>query len=270
MKTCFIVGCGRSGSTWLNELLTNLPTVSGGAENNFFHKMAAPILRNHREGVELNLYHYGINQWIARDKLVAELSRLWGVVTSSAIKHDTTCLVDQTPHNGLYLNEVVELVPQASFIFLYRDPRYVCRSLVKAGSGWGSYWAPTTYQSATQMWNRRNQAVVDWLQKNDSANVFMISYEELVSDTTQCLSRIVEWMGLSVELVTPPFIEAAVEEASRKKMREKFAKTKATSGEFVGSGKLEDSFMRQQLTDAYISYKTRKVRSLLEELKGEI
>lgn len=258
MKTCFIVGCGRSGSTWLNELLIGVPNVVGGAENNFFHHIAAPGIRSYERGQNLGLYHYGMHNWMSRDEFILRIRNFWEGFSAGAIAKGADIHLDQTPHNGLYMKEIMEVVPNPYFIHLVRNPYDVALSMKKASKSWGKYWAPKTFLGASRMWNIRNRSVLDAVHDLDVApKVTQVRYENLLKDTAGELRTLFNWLGLEV---TNEQLDTVIANASRDSMKSKFSELNKSAATFVGSG---HSDRRGRLPRFYVDYLTRDVRVLL-------
>jgi hypothetical protein len=232
--------------------------IVGGAENNFFHHIAHASICSYEKGVKLDLYHYGMHNWLSREEFISKLQNFWGGFSTVARLQHAKVHLDQTPHNGLYIKDILEVVPSSCFIHLVRDPYMVARSMKKASKGWGQYWAPKTCRGAAHMWNTRNKAVLDAINEfGIESRVVRVSYEKLLSNTSGELKRLTDWLGHEVDGAA---IDRAIANASRESMRSKFQKLNDSAASFVGSGQIAEGNVLQK---AYVYYLTRHVRAEL-------
>jgi len=215
----FIVGCPRSGTTWLQRLVVSHPDICGGPESGFFHQFW-PILSNltwdPEKGRDLWLLAY----W-EKEKLQQRIYDLY-IETFAGFVSREKCHIfcEKSPSHALRIADIHNLLPQAKFIHIIRDSRSTVASLLSANRGWGSNWAPKTAKEAAIQWylhvskaRKQGQFLGD--------NFYMeIHYEDMKHNTEQALKEVYDFVGVdfSVEL-----LKQVAEE-------QKFEKQKATGG----------------------------------------
>jgi hypothetical protein len=196
-----VVGCPRSGTTWLQRLLAGHPRVRTGQESDVFDLYVGPQLRawrrelnpasSGRGGVGLACYFdepsfLGVLGRYTRDLLQPMLGPLGpGEV-----------FVEKTPSHALYIPEILELLPDTRFVHVLRDARDTVASLLGAARSWGRSWAPRRARGAAQMWVSHVRAV------RRAAGAIIppgrlheIRYEDLHTDGPRVLRGVIGWLG---------------------------------------------------------------------------
>jgi Sulfotransferase family len=199
MAPIFIVGCPRSGTTLLRNLLRSHPHLSFPSETHFIPQLYAaygdPV--NEREARRLTKALLRL-RWVRRwncdfdeSKLVArgsyagiidELFQTW------LRKEGKPRWGDKTPQYVLHLRTLAAIFPEARFIHIFRDGRDVARSWLLAPHG------PENWFMAASEWRRLvragRQAGVDL-----PTGMYMeVRYEALLTDLETTLRRICEFV----------------------------------------------------------------------------
>lgn len=127
-KLVFLVGCPRSGTTWLQLLLSASPAIASSVETHLFQNYLRSLfpawytLASARQ--------VGIWDLLTEDeyfKLVREFAS--GILAHVlAAKPAATIILEKTPNHVLYWREILKIFPDAYFIHLIRDPRSVVAS----------------------------------------------------------------------------------------------------------------------------------------------
>jgi len=185
----FLIGCVRSGTTLLRLLLSHHPSICKCEEFDFSieffeHNQSPPILSDFHAYLEnhrgFRLSGYEIDKSLSYPNLMNSFLHQRQV-------EDGRPVVGATVHSNFL--KLVEIWPNAKFIFIRRDPRNVSRSIVQQG------WAGTTWHG-TLAWNK---AETDWnsLKKViPSKQCLEILYEELIEDTTGTLEAVLSHIDL--------------------------------------------------------------------------
>ena len=195
-KLCFLVGCQRSGTTWLQRILQQHPDICGAEESHFF-RLFGPSLRQAQE-------------MIARDRKTGPLvysdlesfeeclRSLWNDIFSRLYADFANCQIhlEKTPDHCLYLAEIIQLFPRARIIILLRDSRACVSSLVNAGRTWGAYWAPKSSKDAAILWHRNMKAVTDWQRTNSNHPCFVVHFEEAIRNPRPTVKNILAFLDL--------------------------------------------------------------------------
>jgi len=199
MAPVFIVGCGRSGTTWLQRLLLEHPQVTGGQESEFFLHFSScltSVQNNDNASRKLGLPVY----WDKLD-LYESIRIIWQQTFVSALeaKPQATLLAEKTPSHAFHMDLILELLPEARFIHIIRDSRSVVSSMNAAKKGWGASWAPSTVKSAAILWWRSVSAAKNSGRRMPSEKYIEVHYEELLEKTNNELSRIYDFLSVKYD-----------------------------------------------------------------------
>ena len=200
----FLVGCPRSGTTWLQKLLASHPRIRSGEESHFFSLYIGPQLRawNDQKTRHFNggMGHAAGPQAYFREEeflaiLQNYLSALLRPITDS-LQADEWFL-EKTPSHALYIPEIKELLPESRFIHLMRDCRDVVASLMTASRTWGASWAPSSAKLAAAMWVQHVGAVRNAAKNLSPAEFCEVRYEDLWNYPLKTLKTLAEWLGIA-------------------------------------------------------------------------
>lgn len=200
----FLVGCPRSGTTWLQKLLASHPRIRSGEESHFFSLYVGPQLRawNDQKTRHFNGgvgHAAGPQAYFHEEEFLAilqnYLSALLKPITDS-LQPDEWFL-EKTPSHALYIPEIKELLPDSRCIHLIRDCRDVVVSLMTASRGWGASWAPSSAKFAAAMWVQHVEAVRT-AAKNLSCEEFCeVRYEDLWNSPLKTLKTLADWLDVA-------------------------------------------------------------------------
>jgi Sulfotransferase family len=193
----FLVGCPRSGTTWLQRLLASHPAVRSGPESDIFSFYVGPSLRAFRADRQRSR-RKGLQCYTSEDEFV-ELQRsfvLRMLRPALANLQDGELFLEKTPRHALYIPEILSCFPAARFIHLIRDPRDTTASLLAASRSWGVDWAPTTAASAGRMWLKYVSAARAASREVSPKMFLQVTYEDLHADTKAELAKCAYFLGL--------------------------------------------------------------------------
>ena len=227
-SVAFIVGCSRSGTTWLQRMLAEHPAVYTGQESHVFEWFIGPMLRkwhrmvavyegydpSRRNGIGLGAY---LTTEEFRDLLRPLIHR--AMEPSGAGRGEV--FLEKTPGHSMFVPEIVDMLPEARFIHLVRDPRDVVASLLRASKSWGQAWAPSSAKEAARQWLRHVSAVQRAKEELGKEQFFEIRYEDLHRAPAEVLSRLVGFLELE-------WAPSAIEESIKTNSPEKIRAGKAT------------------------------------------
>src|SRR5947209_18983848 len=159
-----IVGCPRSGTTWLQRLLAGHPRVCTGQESDVFDIYLGPQLRAWRRELDPSSSGrggVGLACYLDDPTFLSILRRYADNLLDPMLGQlgPDDLFVEKTPSHALYIPEIVELLPRTRFIHVLRDARDTVASLVAAARSWGRGWAPRRVRGAAQMWVQHVRAV---------------------------------------------------------------------------------------------------------------
>lgn len=201
IKPLFLFSLPRSGSTLLQRALNAHPKISTRSEP----WIMLPLLYARRpRGVAAEYNH--VTSAIAISEFAQALPE--GQSQYNRAMHDfalnlyrqqshpdTLYFLDKTPRYSLIAEELVEVFPDAKFVFLWRNPLATAASFTRT---WGkNAWRPQRYRFDFQKGLPRMQKACHMA----GEKAFSIRYEDLVSDYEASMARL--WEYLEIDPVTP-------------------------------------------------------------------
>lgn len=203
LKRLFIVGCPRSGTTWLALLLGYQPGVSVCTHSWLFDgclDYAARWFEDEQSSRRVLEFSAGPRSLDAA-RLTAALDRPQFVALCRAfadgiyqrvacVNTDTRAVVDQTPSHVYSAELIRTLFPDAYFVHVIRDPRSVVCSMQAAD--WGGF--PKTAADGARMWKssiERGRAI-----HRQTDRYLEVRYEALLQDAGAQIDRVLSLAGL--------------------------------------------------------------------------
>jgi hypothetical protein len=218
-----ILSAPRAGSTLLFETLAQAAGVFtiGGESHQLIESIAA--LRPGRGVVNSNR----LARRDATSAIVAELRRRFsgrlrdrdGQAPAPGAR---VRLLEKTPKNALRVPFLLEVFPDAQFIFLHREPRANLSSMMEAwrGKGWITYrqlpgwpgpWSlllPPGYERlrgrpleevVAFQWRVANETILDDLAALGPKRWTTVRYEDLIADPRAAVEGLLEFAGLAMD-----------------------------------------------------------------------
>ncbi|OQA04925.1 MAG: Sulfotransferase domain protein [bacterium ADurb.Bin400] len=208
----FLVGAPRSGTTWLQALLSSFPEVYTGLETHFFEVAASlrKTIWNRQVGVSQywNEEHYHRLLELLFKDLIFQLPKP---------QVQPKYFLEKTPGHCDHAEMILKVFPRAKFIHIIRDGRAVSASMLRVSKSWGRYWAPSTADEAARRWKRNvdnGLAIRDLVQSPD--HYYQIKYEDLRGDTGGELKKMLKWVGIRA---TTKDVERVIAENSLDKFK---------------------------------------------------
>ncbi len=208
MQNLFILGSPRSGTTFLASLLE--PTEYGSPFETQFILKYYNKLNQYADITQLSNLTRLIND-ISSERAIAQwgvsfspitVQRVLGEQFSYAELVDYLCTElmkkkgkkkwgDKTPHYILELNQLINLYPNAKYLYIVRDGRDVALSLLRKS------WGPNNIYKCAEQWDAANNSEQQLLLNTlkGKGQLLYIKYEELTEKTEQECSRIYEFLG---------------------------------------------------------------------------
>jgi hypothetical protein len=195
----FIIGCPRSGTTYLQKLLASHENVHTGWESYVFAWYLGPLIRNWREkdhvaSLSDEVRRKGLGSYL-QEKRFYELARGF-VVSMVGNLPKGHLFVEKTPEHSLWIPEIVELLPESRFINIIRDGRDVVASLLATSRTWGKRWAPRYAFTNATLWVKYVQAIEKARQLVRKENFFDIKYEDLCANPVEKLESLSRFLKL--------------------------------------------------------------------------
>ena len=187
----FIVGCVRSGTTMLRDVLRNHPNLAAPEETHFF-RWAEPfggvpfrqvvsgnrVLKRHREmdGIEESEFQTILDQSVSRADLCRRYMRLYIEKNKPGAKR----WFDKTPQNVYGAAMIAGEMPDAKFIHIVRDPMDVVSSLRI-----GKIVKVQNLVGACSYWNEAAE-IISVIKRAYPERVIEVRYEDFTHEPLLC------------------------------------------------------------------------------------
>lgn len=192
----FIISQPRSGSTYLQNLLSNNAEVNTCSE--------PWILLNFVNQIKPELVDAAFNNKLANSAFQDYLSKYPEIELNTAIKSlllelytpmakGYNFVIDKTPRYWELMDELVELFPKSKFIILKRNPIDVVTSMIKT-------WNIKDLIELNQF--RRDLLLAPkelhaFCEKNkQNENIYTLRYEDLTANTADEVKKLYDWIGI--------------------------------------------------------------------------
>jgi hypothetical protein len=228
----FVVGCGRSGTSWVQDIIATSPQVATTQESHAYDSLYAPLVKagvRRPEGWLKVLQRFdlswreqrwvGLYWWVTRPELVAIMNEVLaqrqlddraaasaavrGVLDRWFVAHrdGAEVLLEKTPGHIAFAAQILEAFPEARVVEVVRDGRDVCVSLEKQALTLS--WPPTRREDQIRLWRRAVQrgqelhADPRW-----AARVRRVRYEDLHADPSGEVAALYEFLELDIDAAT--------------------------------------------------------------------
>lgn len=218
-KKLFIIGCPRSGTTWVQLLLAQHPHVATAPETQIFayyldqlhrqwqHENTGPGREQGRAGLSRLLSEQEF-EGLCRTTAEVVLDKI------AASNPAARVVAEKSPKHALSAAFIRRVFPEAMFLNVIRDPRDTVASLLAAGRSWGGGWAPRNAIEASRLW------VSSVLRAREAASPEVlyreVRYEQLRADPVPELRAIFNWLDIPMDV---EFCEAAVAACDLKQLQ---------------------------------------------------
>jgi hypothetical protein len=198
-KLVFLVGAPRSGTTWLQLLLSRSPSVVTTQETHLFNLFMRSMMVqwNYDRSTGAKI---GLTNLLNEDEFRAILRSVSGFVFAKIAqgKPSATVILEKTPDHVNWWRQILDVWPDAHFIHLIRDPRSVVASLRVASKSWARQVFPPRISPNCERWisdvsnGRQIRLATDNYQE--------VTFEELISDGPEVLMRLLARLGVPSSL----------------------------------------------------------------------
>ena len=188
----FILGMPRSGTTLVERMLAQLPSVTAGGENEAMGFLDAHYQREIAAKRLPSPDGMSPDQWSALARRYFGRTPLSGKGGAGA--GADRFVTDKMPQNFLHVGLILSLFPHAKIIQMRRDPRDVCWSIfTRMFSEAHSY--ACDFESLAQTFSISRRLMNHWASLAPD-RVIDVSYEALVADPRGQGQRITQFCGL--------------------------------------------------------------------------
>lgn len=199
VRPIFLMGVPKSGTTLLQRILASHSKISSASEPWFL----LPAVYAFRESGIFTEYGARSCQ-LSMQELFSELprgrldylkacSRMAQSIYEDLADRDSVFFLDKTPRYHLIIDQLVELFPDAKFIFIWRNPLSLMASTIEHNDGniRGLRFSQIDFL-------RGLPNLVKYAQKHKNS-IHELSYEDLVLDPQNELKKIMHYLGLEFE-----------------------------------------------------------------------
>lgn len=203
----FIVGCGRSGTSLLQSMISAHPKAILPNETGFYTMIYKRHRRLHRvrseadfqRVIDVVLDHLRVRTMQLDPQQVRDLcqhgERSWETVflallASYAIKHGRRRIGEKSPRHVRVLGYLTKRFPEARFIHMIRDPRAVALSASKTEFG-----GPFTARHVST-WSYAINAHRQYGDVLGPKRYLVVHYEDLVTDQEHWIRGVCEFLEL--------------------------------------------------------------------------
>lgn len=221
----FVVGCERSGTTWVRAILSGHPRVVTGRESHAYPIIHGPpsgtgpparddVLRTYDHDLEAQR-PAGLHHWVDRSGMTALLARAIGTQKPSVDAaedviegvFDTwfhghggagSVLVEKTPGHLYYADRILRRFPEARVVEVLRDGRDVCVSMEHRARH--RPWVPQTRTEQVARWVQAVSTARDLRSRPDLAGRWHVArYEALKEEPRREIGRLFAFLDLPAD-----------------------------------------------------------------------
>jgi hypothetical protein len=226
-RKIFVVGCPRSGTTWIRRLVAEHPAVVTGPESHAYPQILGPFVdlglhgragwrrvldrwwRGRRRDLEAGLHMWAsfpaLARWVTAamatpdlpddaraERVVEALFDAWFVAHGGTDRH---VLLEKTPQHVFWVDRILARWPDARVIEVLRDGRDVCVSLEMRGAT--QRWAPRERRRQIDTWVAAVSRGLAFRQDPGLAGrIHLLRFEAVKADPVAEATRLLDFVGL--------------------------------------------------------------------------
>lgn len=201
-RLVMLIGAPRSGTTWLQRLLSSHHGIASPQETDLFTRYITPLhaawawqLRGTPDDWHERRYK-GLPSVVTTSQfeLLVRAFIDGAFAQVVAANPGTEVIVEKSPAHSLATDVISRYIPEAPVIHIVRDGRDVAASLVAASKGWGRTWAPATVGAAAAMWAQHVNGARE--ASNHPGGYYEVRYEDLRRDGANTLCKVFAAIGI--------------------------------------------------------------------------
>ena len=195
----FIVGCPRSGTTWIQQLLASYPKAKTGPESYLFSWFIGPQLRAWRREMGRDVFAgVGLGGYFREDEFLRNLKLYMSILMQPMIGSlkPGEVFIEKTPNHALFVPEIIELLPDCKIVHILRDARDTVASLVAASkTNLGKGWASESAKVSARVWVKSINAIQAASKNLPKNRLYEIRYEKLKASPESELSKLSQFLS---------------------------------------------------------------------------
>jgi hypothetical protein len=195
----FLVGAPRSGTTWLQLLLSRPPSIATTQEMHLFNLFMRSMIEQWNYDPSTRSL-VGLTNLLSEEEYRALLRSISGFVFAkiAQTKPSASVVLEKTPNNVHCWRVILDLWPDAHFIHIIRDPRSVVASLRVASRTWARNHFSSRIPTNCERWV---SDVSDGRQISSATRNYQeVTYEDLIWNGPEVLMRLLNGLGVATSL----------------------------------------------------------------------
>ena len=209
----FLVGCSRSGTTFLQSLLAAHPQITSFNESHFYHFMVPGKYERKRFALSLvsRKLKPHIQKYFEQDLKRQELLKYFPSLPLMRWQSDAfiktmryltqeegnQVFLEKTPDHIYYISYIIKLVPNAKFIHIVRSGAEVIASLYEATHQYPEPWAGArSLDLCIENWLKAIKITQNYM---NEPNHIVVGYQNLVNNPESTLEKLCEFMELNFD-----------------------------------------------------------------------
>ena len=241
-RPIFILGMPRSGTTLVEQIISNHHDVYGGGELNTLTNLVVPIINNYITG---DIHQIG-------QQAVSFIRQEYQDMLDS-LNTSKYIITDKLPLNFKYIGFILSAFPEAKIIHLKRDAAATCWSNYRCTFTSSANGYSYDFDDLAQFYNLYEDLMIFWHELYPNM-IYDISYEDLTTNQEEETRKLLEYCDLEWDEDCLNFHtnKRAVQTASSLQVREKM---------YQGSSEVWKQYWAriQPLIDGLKSYKDNKI-----------
>ena len=177
----FILGMPRSGSSLIEQILSNHPEIHGAGELDTMHQSLLKLVKenfNNAKNIDNDFY-------ALRKKY---LNRLKNITSKPFI-------IDKLPLNFFWIGYIKKLLPNAKFIHTIRNPMATSFSIYKTLFSEGCLEFAYDEDDIIAFYDVQNYFMDFWYERY-SSDIFSLNYDYFTGNTEQEAKKLFDFLGL--------------------------------------------------------------------------
>ncbi len=199
----FIFGSARSGTTWLQLLISEHPNVATTVELPIFNNYIKPLAKAWNREIKLIknksnkkiLNRGGMTLVWSKEKFIAFLSKFLVDAHQSVLVKNKVAkiVVNKDPHNAFQLEVLSKILPEAKMIHMIRDGRDVVCSKIAAKRNMNFGEGEIVYAAKSWKYYTQHAFTGKILTKN---NYLEVRFEDLLKNGPATLKKVYKFCSL--------------------------------------------------------------------------
>ena len=199
----FVVGMPRSGTSLLEQIIAAHSKVEGLGELGFVSQIMSIVMNKSRPSLNSNT---------VRSQYHRLLEEAYGSVTQ---------FTDKMPTNFLYLPMLVDALPEAKFVHIYRQPQATCWSMYESQFTGGGLGFSYCLEDLKNYYNHYVGLMANY-DNELKDRIFHVEYESLTDKPAAEIPRLMDYLELPMEpdVLSPHTNKRGVATASSEQVRQ--------------------------------------------------